>query len=175
MSEDSGQTAYTVLLHSMWLGTRSSSTSCPVSPSFHLRGLLLNWQFRILSVTTSPLSGRYCTEANKQKIFRFNPGKTLKLFPPQHPYYKAPENSRKVIEKTISNEYGKKQANELTTWYKQNLPETKVGKFKAKRFTIEMPGGQCIFVNKNFITNVSVIMQTMSYTFHDLFTRVWRT
>ena len=30
--------------------------------------------------------GDNCTEANKQKIFRYNPGKTLKLFPPQHPY-----------------------------------------------------------------------------------------
>ena len=30
--------------------------------------------------------GDNCTEANKQKIFRYNHGKTLKLFPPQHPY-----------------------------------------------------------------------------------------
>ena len=67
-------------------GTSVSSTSCEVSPSFHFLALPAMWQLRILSVTSSPLSGRYCTEANKQKIFRFNPGKTLKLFPPQHPY-----------------------------------------------------------------------------------------
>lgn len=94
--------------------------------------------------------GDNSTAAAKQQIFRFNAGKTMQLFPPKHPYFKAPENSRKVIEKTISNEYGKQQANELTTWYKQNLPETKVGKYKAKRFSVEMPDGQLIFVNKNF-------------------------
>lgn len=32
------------------------------------------------------LKGDNCTEANKQKMFRFNPGKELKLYPPQHPY-----------------------------------------------------------------------------------------
>ena len=150
MSEDSGQTAYTVLPHSMWLGTRSSSTSCEVSPSFHFLALPETWQFRILSVTTSPLSGRYCTEANKQKIFRFNPGKTLKLFPPQHPYYKTPAASQKAIEQTARYEYGKLQAKELTAWHKENLPETKVGKFTANRFEVEMPDGQQIFVTKTF-------------------------
>ena len=32
------------------------------------------------------LHGDNCTEANKQKIFRYNPGKSMTLFPPQHPY-----------------------------------------------------------------------------------------
>lgn len=96
------------------------------------------------------LHGDNCTEANKQKIFRYNPGKTLKLFPPQHPYYKAPEDSRKHIEETASHEYGKQQAKKLTTWYKENLPETKAGKFTAKRFIVEMPDGQHIYINKNF-------------------------
>ena len=33
------------------------------------------------------LKGDNCTEANKQKIFRSNPGKELKLYPQQHPYF----------------------------------------------------------------------------------------
>ena len=33
------------------------------------------------------LRGNNCTEAAKQQIFRFNPGKELKLFPDKHPYY----------------------------------------------------------------------------------------
>ena len=44
------------------------------------------------------LRGNNCTEAAKQQIFRFNPGKDLKLFPPKHPYYKAPEDAGQVIE-----------------------------------------------------------------------------
>lgn len=35
----------------------------------------------------SMLRGNNCTEAAKQQIFRFNPGKTLQLFPPKHPYF----------------------------------------------------------------------------------------
>ncbi|MBD5217641.1 MAG: minor capsid protein [Bacteroidales bacterium] len=46
----------------------------------------------------SMLRGQNCTEAAKQQIFRFNPGKELKLFPDKHPYYKAPEAAKDVIE-----------------------------------------------------------------------------
>ena len=35
----------------------------------------------------SMLRGDNCTENAKQQIFRFNPGRELKLFPPRHPYY----------------------------------------------------------------------------------------
>lgn len=35
--------------------------------------------------------GNNCTSRPKQRIFRFNPGKDLVLFPPKHPYFKAPE------------------------------------------------------------------------------------
>lgn len=45
----------------------------------------------------SMLRGQNCTEAAKQQIFRFNPGKDLKLFPPKHPYYKAPEAAKKEL------------------------------------------------------------------------------
>lgn len=49
------------------------------------------------------LRGNNCTEAAKQQIFRFNPGKDLKLFPPKHPYYKAPEATKQVIEQMADN------------------------------------------------------------------------
>ncbi len=41
--------------------------------------------------TEAMTKGNNCTEAAKQQIFRFNPGKTLKLFPDKHPYFKGPE------------------------------------------------------------------------------------
>lgn len=41
--------------------------------------------------------GMNCTEGAKKAIFRYNPGKSLQLFPPKHPYYKAPEEVKEVI------------------------------------------------------------------------------
>ena len=35
--------------------------------------------------------GKECTDGSKRAIFRYNAGKSLQLFPPGHPYYKAPE------------------------------------------------------------------------------------
>ena len=34
---------------------------------------------------------------NKAAMFRFNPGKAGKVFPPKHPYYKAPEEAKKQV------------------------------------------------------------------------------
>lgn len=51
----------------------------------------------------SMLRGNNCTEAAKQQIFRFNPGKDLQLFPPKHPYFKAPEAAKQVIEQMADN------------------------------------------------------------------------
>lgn len=56
----------------------------------------------------SMLRGNNCTEAAKQQIFRFNPGKTLELFPPKHPYFKAPEAAKKVVEQ-LSEEQKREQ------------------------------------------------------------------
>lgn len=38
--------------------------------------------------------------SNKSAIFRFNPGKQEKIFPPKHPYYKTSEAVKEVVEKT---------------------------------------------------------------------------
>jgi SPP1 gp7 family putative phage head morphogenesis protein len=45
--------------------------------------------------------GDNSTEAAKQQMFRFNPGKQMKLFPPKHPYYKAPTAAKKVIQAEV--------------------------------------------------------------------------
>lgn len=39
---------------------------------------------------------------NKAAIFRFNPGKAQKVFPPKHPYYKAPEEAKKAVKATVT-------------------------------------------------------------------------
>ena len=41
--------------------------------------------------------GDNITAGVKQQIFRFNPGKTMKLFPPKHPYYKVPHEVKEKI------------------------------------------------------------------------------
>ena len=39
---------------------------------------------------------------NKAAMFRFNPGKAGKVFPPKHPYYKAPNNASKAAKQAAS-------------------------------------------------------------------------
>lgn len=51
------------------------------------------------------LRGDNATATSKLKIFRYNPGKTMKLYPPQHPYYKVPAQA-----KSVCNELGKQYA-----------------------------------------------------------------
>ena len=51
--------------------------------------------------------GDNCTDGVKQRMFRYNPGKTLQLFPPKHPYYKAPDNAKTVIEEVARYEHNK--------------------------------------------------------------------
>ena len=43
--------------------------------------------------------GEQITEEPKKRIFRFNPGKELKVFPDKHPYNKAPEAAKKIVAK----------------------------------------------------------------------------
>ena len=50
------------------------------------------------------LRGNNCTENAKQQIFRYNPGKELQLFPPKHPYYKAPDEAKKEIFLSVKRE-----------------------------------------------------------------------
>ena len=39
---------------------------------------------------------------NKAAMFRFNPGKAGKVFPPKHPYYKAPEEAKKKVNAIVA-------------------------------------------------------------------------
>ena len=51
------------------------------------------------------LRGDNATDTSKLKIFRYNPGKSMTLFPPKHPYYKTPAEA-----KAVCNELGKQYA-----------------------------------------------------------------
>lgn len=76
---------------------------------------------------------------NKAAMFRFNPGKAGKVFPPKHPYYKAPAEVKKQAEnlaKTQSSPLGTQAITDDKTlsaaidglksdWFKQGFKEIK--------------------------------------------------
>lgn len=68
-------------------------------------------------------SGDECTEAAKQQIFRFNPGKELQLFPPKHPYYKAPEKTKKVVEQLSDEQKQEQRIAEIIAELPENLTD----------------------------------------------------
>lgn len=57
--------------------------------------------------------GDNATETAKQQIFRFNPGKELKLFPPKHPFFKAPAEAKKAITKVSKEEQAEQHKKQL--------------------------------------------------------------
>lgn len=56
--------------------------------------------------------GQNCTDGAKRQIFRFNPGKSMRLFPDRHPYYKVIEAGKKEINKLAMKE-SRERAKEL--------------------------------------------------------------
>ena len=55
--------------------------------------------------TMAMLRGDNCTDREKQKMFRYNPGKTMELFPPKHPYYKTSTKVKSAIEGNLTEMY----------------------------------------------------------------------
>lgn len=66
------------------------------------------------------LRGDNCTDGVKQRMFRYNPGKTMELFPPKHPYRKAPKAAKAVIEKVSAEEMRAKRIQDIIA----ELPDT---------------------------------------------------
>lgn len=74
----------------------------------------------------SMLRGNNCTENAKHQIFRFNPGKELNLFPPKHPYYKAPDDVKKAVEQQAAErerEYIAQRRREIREYMAEHLDE----------------------------------------------------
>lgn len=55
-------------------------------------------KFESTDPETAMSLGDDATANPKQKMFRSNPGKSLKLFPDQHPYNKVPEEVKKIVD-----------------------------------------------------------------------------
>lgn len=103
-------------------------------------------------------AGANCTAKPKQQIFRFNPGKQEKIFPPKHPYYKAPEEVKETVEKIVEdNGIG----NVVNIVRKQIIAKDKaktVSTIKKNKETMPQHNGVAI-ENKNFETGKMTVLR----------------
>ena len=67
--------------------------------------------------------GDEATETLKQQMFRYNAGTEMALFPPKHPYYKAPAKAKKVIKQMSEEEQKDKRVAELREQLPDNLTD----------------------------------------------------
>lgn len=65
--------------------------------------------------------GDNCTEGLKKSIFRYNPGKTMQLFPPKHPYGKAPTAVSEAIQGVTRVEWTPKTVKQAEEFYREQL------------------------------------------------------
>ena len=61
---------------------------------------------------------------NKAEMFRFNPGKAGKVFPPKHPYYKAPAEVKKAVNEAVDQSANPYQEIEQALGVKRGNPMT---------------------------------------------------
>lgn len=102
--------------------------------------------------------GQSCTAKPKQQIFRFNPGKQEKIFPPKHPYYKAPGEVKKALDTSKGSTRKKPTPEEkriIRSEYEKfvkTLPSVKVGDEISHRKEVSTAGGDSIRVGRKFFS-----------------------
>lgn len=85
--------------------------------------------------------GQNCTEGAKKAIFRYNAGKSLQLFPPKHPYYKAPTEAKKVIEQVTQEAIREKRIGKLREQLPDTLTDTEKDAIAANNYELEQALG----------------------------------
>lgn len=65
--------------------------------------------------------GEEITEEPKKRIFRFNPGKELKVFPDKHPYNKAPQKAKEQILQLAKERFSAKTIEEAEQQFRDIL------------------------------------------------------
>lgn len=68
-------------------------------------------------------AGDTATEEAKQKMFRYNSGKTMQLFPPKHPYYKAPVGAKAVVQQVAAQQHQQQRAADMLAELPANLTD----------------------------------------------------
>ena len=91
--------------------------------------------------------GETITADPKMQMFRFNPGKELKLYPDKHPYYKAPKGVKKVVDKLAAPIHTPEQAVSFVTetkerqaWFERGFSEFIVTTKKGVNGYTDMKG-----------------------------------
>lgn len=77
------------------------------------------------------------TQSIKQQMFRFNPGKTLEVFPPKHPYYKVAKETKAIIETITAEDIKTRRVAELRKTLPNNLTDAEKDAKAANNYEIE--------------------------------------
>ncbi len=89
--------------------------------------------------------GDRATKKHKQHMFRFNPGKKLVVFPPNHPYYRMPDDYKEAIE-NLNISWLKKL---LGKWKNENIPPGKEICIEGNNFV-----SGSLIINRNSIEGI---------------------
>lgn len=85
--------------------------------------------------------GQNCTEGAEKAIFRYNAGKSLQLFPPKHPYFKAPAEAKQVIEQVTQEAIREKRIGTLRDQLPDTLTDTEKDAIAANNYELEQALG----------------------------------
>lgn len=81
--------------------------------------------------------GQNCTEGAKKSIFRYNPGKSLKLFPPKHPYFKVPAEAKQAIGQITQEAIREKRIGTLREQLPDTLTDSEKDAIAANNYELE--------------------------------------
>ena len=108
---------------------------------------------------------------NKAEMFRFNPGKAGKVFPPKHPYYKAPTEAKKKVSAIVAtlmttpdpDAQLKAQVRQRLDNFIQNLPVAQFnGKDSHQKIETTANGDKILVLQRFFSETYSKAVRNMS-------------
>lgn len=76
--------------------------------------------------------GEQITAEPKKQMFRFNPGKDLKLYPDKHPYNKAPKRAKEVVEELAKERFTAKTIEQAEQQFRELGLNCDLSGFKKK-------------------------------------------
>ncbi len=82
-------------------------------------------------------AGNMATDKPKLKIFRFNPGASLKIFPDKHPYYKTGKKEKEIIKQVTEKDIREKRIEVLRAQLPDNLTDFEKDAKAANNYELE--------------------------------------
>lgn len=81
--------------------------------------------------------GNECTDGAKRAIFRYNAGKSLQLFPPKHPYYKAGKEVKQAVTQIAEEGMREKRIRDMVAELPNSLTQEEKQAIAAHNLEIE--------------------------------------